>query len=57
MSPQYLQQEPPPALPPQPLRLDRLLALQPVCAKSPDAGVRHVAESQFVPRAQRHRLG
>lgn len=33
-----------------------LLALQPVCAGSADAGVRHVAESQFVPRSQRHRL-
>ena len=33
-----------------------LLALQPVCAKSADESVRHVAESQFVPRAQRHRL-
>ena len=32
-----------------------LLALQPVCAKSADAGVRHVADSQFVPRSQRHR--
>jgi hypothetical protein len=32
-----------------------LLALQPVCAKSGDAGVRHVALSQFVPRSQRHR--
>jgi hypothetical protein len=32
-----------------------LLALQPVCAQSADAGVRHVALSQFVPRAQRHR--
>jgi hypothetical protein len=32
-----------------------LLALQPVCAKSADAGVRHVATSQFVPRSQRHR--
>jgi hypothetical protein len=32
-----------------------LLALQPVCAKSPDAGVRHVGASQFVPRSQRHR--
>ena len=33
-----------------------LLALQPVCAENPDAGIRHVATSQFVPRAQRHRL-
>lgn len=33
-----------------------LLALQPVCAKNADAGVRHVGESQFVPRSQRHRL-
>lgn len=33
-----------------------LLALQPVCAASADAGVRHVAEAQFVPRSQRHRL-
>jgi hypothetical protein len=32
-----------------------LLALQPVCAESADAGVRHVAVSQLVPRAQRHR--
>ena len=32
-----------------------LLALRPVCAKSPDAGVRLVAETQFVPRSQRHR--
>lgn len=32
-----------------------LLALQPVCAESADAGVRHVAASQFVPRVQRHR--
>lgn len=33
-----------------------LLALQPVCAANADAGVRHVALSQFVPRSQRHRL-
>lgn len=33
-----------------------LLALQPVCAGSADARVRHVALSQFVPRAQQHRL-
>lgn len=32
-----------------------LLALRPVCAKSADAGVRAVAETQFVPRSQRHR--
>ena len=32
-----------------------LLALQPVCADSADAGVRHVATGQFVPRIQRHR--
>lgn len=33
-----------------------MLALQPACAANADAGVRHVALSQFVPRAQRHRL-
>ncbi len=33
-----------------------LLALHPVCRKSPDAGVRHVAASQLVPRIQQHRL-
>lgn len=33
-----------------------LLALQPVCAGSADKGVRWVATSQLVPRAQRHRL-
>jgi hypothetical protein len=32
-----------------------LLALQTICAKSADDGVRHVAVSQLVPRAQRHR--
>lgn len=34
-----------------------LLALHPACAASPDAGVRHVAATQLVPRIQQHRLG
>lgn len=33
-----------------------LLALHPVCLKSEDAGLRHVATSQLVPRLQQHRL-
>ena len=33
-----------------------LLALQPVCEKSADEGIRWVAKSQLVPRVQRHRL-
>jgi hypothetical protein len=33
-----------------------LLALQPVCLKSTDAGVRRVALKQLIPRAQQHRL-
>ena len=32
-----------------------IVALLPVCAKSADAGVRTVAETQLVPRAERHR--
>lgn len=33
-----------------------LLALHPVCLTSDDAGIRHVATSQLVPRLQQHRL-
>jgi len=34
-----------------------LLDLQPVALKSVDAGIRRVAETQMVPRLQKHRLG
>jgi hypothetical protein len=32
------------------------LAVYPICLRSADAGVRRVADSQFIPRAQEHRL-